>query len=64
MTRRHLQELDTAIADAEAPIQKLNQEHRQQELAMSRKITEAQRTSRDLNMDVDKLETENKAIER
>ncbi|PSR71740.1 hypothetical protein PHLCEN_2v12388 [Hermanssonia centrifuga] len=63
-TSARLKELDTAIADAEAPIQKLNQEHRQQELAMSRKITEAQRTSRDLNMDVDKLETENKAIER
>lgn len=58
------QDLDAKIADAQAPIEKLEREHKELEREMNAKIAQAQKTSQDLNMSADKLESMNKIIER
>ena len=58
------QELDTKIANADAPIQRLEQEHNQTDRELMVQIAKAQRVSQELNMNVDKLEGLNKTIER
>ncbi|KAL1950586.1 hypothetical protein VTO73DRAFT_5710 [Trametes versicolor] len=59
-----LKDLDAKIADAQAPIEKLEREHKELEREMNAKIAQAQKTSQDLNMSADKLESMNKIIER
>ncbi|KAI0822321.1 hypothetical protein BC628DRAFT_691139 [Trametes gibbosa] len=59
-----LKDLDTKIADAQAPIERLEREHKQLERELNGKSTEALKTSQDLNMSADKLESMNKVIER
>ncbi|KAI0345847.1 hypothetical protein BDW22DRAFT_1353452 [Trametopsis cervina] len=59
-----LKDLDARIAEADLPIQKLEQEHSQVDREMTAKIAKAQRASQELNMSVDKLEVLNKTIER
>jgi hypothetical protein len=58
------QELDAKIADAQAPIDRLEQEHQQVQAELNNKIAEAQRLSQDLNMSVDRLDNLNKTVER
>lgn len=48
------------IADAQAPIEKLEREHKELERELNSKITQAQKASQDLNMSADKLESMNK----
>ncbi|KAH9854720.1 hypothetical protein C2E23DRAFT_726150 [Lenzites betulinus] len=59
-----LKDLDAKIADAQVPIEKLEREHKELEREMNDKIAQAQKTSQDLNMSADKLESMNKIIER
>jgi len=59
-----LKELDAKIADAQAPIERLEEEYRATERELSAKIAAAQRASQELNIHVDKLEAANKSIER
>lgn len=59
-----MQELDGKISDAQNPIDRLEQEHHQVQGELSAKVSEAQRTLQDLNMDADKLENVNKSVER
>ncbi|KAH9891681.1 hypothetical protein C8Q73DRAFT_746760 [Cubamyces lactineus] len=59
-----LKDLDVKIAEAQAPIERLEREHREQEREMNAKIAQAQKASQDLNMSADKLESMNKVIER
>jgi DNA repair protein RAD50 len=56
--------LDTKIADAQAPIDRLEQEHQQVQTELNNKIAEAQRLSQALNMSVDRLDNLNKTVER
>ncbi|RPD62360.1 hypothetical protein L227DRAFT_34009 [Lentinus tigrinus ALCF2SS1-6] len=55
-----LKDLDSRIADAQAPIEKLEREHKELERELNAKISQAQQASQDLNMNADKLETMNK----
>ena len=48
------------IADARAPIEKLEREYKEFERELNAKISQAQTASQDLNMYADKLETMNK----
>lgn len=48
------------IADAQAPIEKLEREYKEFERELNAKISQAQTASQDLNMYADKLETMNK----
>ncbi|KAI0771249.1 hypothetical protein BD413DRAFT_604552 [Trametes elegans] len=59
-----LKELDKLIAEAQVPIEKLDREHKELERELNAKISQAQKTSQELNMSADKLESMNKAIER
>ncbi|KAI0702294.1 hypothetical protein BC835DRAFT_1404375 [Cytidiella melzeri] len=59
-----LKDLGTKIAEADVPIQRLEQEHSQADRELTAKIAKAQRASQELNMSVDKLESLNKTIER
>ena len=59
-----MQEVDGQISDAQGPIDRLEQEHHQVQGELSTKVSEAQRTLQDLNMDADKLENINKSVER
>lgn len=59
-----MQELDTKISEAQAPIDALEHEHEQTMMELDAKIREAQRSLQDLNMNVDKLENLNKVVER
>ena len=58
------QELDAKIDTAQGPIDRLEQDHKDVQRELNNKITEAQRLSQDLNMNVDKLDGMNKAVER
>ncbi|RDX42487.1 hypothetical protein OH76DRAFT_1362729 [Lentinus brumalis] len=55
-----LKDLDSLIADAQAPMEKLEREHKELERELNAKISQAQKASQDLNMSADKLETMNK----
>ncbi|KAI0755005.1 hypothetical protein C8Q80DRAFT_404011 [Daedaleopsis nitida] len=55
-----LKDLDAKIGDAQAPIEKLEREHKELERELNAKITQAQKASQDLNMSADKLESMNK----
>ena len=59
-----MQDLSIKIAEADAPIQRLKQEHAQVDREFTGKIAKAQRASQELNMSVDRLEGLNKTIER
>jgi DNA repair protein RAD50 len=56
--------LDAKIEEAKAPIDRLDQDYKQVQSDLNAKITEAQRSSQSLNMNVDRLNTINKAVER
>jgi DNA repair protein RAD50 len=45
-------------------MERLERDHKQAQGQLNAKITEAQRSSQDLNMNVDRLDSINKAIER
>ena len=54
------QDLDAKIADAQAPIEMLEREHKELERELNTRIAQAQKASQDLNMNADKLENVNK----
>jgi DNA repair protein RAD50 len=56
--------LDVRIADAQAPIDRVENEHTQVQSEFNAKIAEAQRAAQDLSMSVDRLDGTNKAVER
>jgi DNA repair protein RAD50 len=56
--------LDAKIEEAKAPIDRLDSDYKQAQSELDAKISGAQRSSQSLNMNVDKLETINKAVER
>lgn len=56
--------MDTKISEAQGPIERLEQEYKQIQAEFNTKIAEAQRSSQELNMSVDKLDSNNKAVER
>ncbi|KAI0699279.1 hypothetical protein C8T65DRAFT_659755 [Cerioporus squamosus] len=55
-----LKDLDSRIADAQVPIEKLERDHKELQRELNAKISQAQKASQDLNMSADKLETMNK----
>ncbi|KAH0832358.1 P-loop containing nucleoside triphosphate hydrolase protein [Lanmaoa asiatica] len=57
-------ELDGKLAEAQAPIERLEQEHQQVQAELNVRITEAQRSTQEMNMSVDKLENINKIVDR
>lgn len=56
--------MDVKLGDAQGPIDRLEQEHHRAQGELTTKVSEAQRTLQDLNMDADKLENINKSVER
>jgi DNA repair protein RAD50 len=56
--------LDAKIIEAQAPIDALEVEHGQTQSELNSKITRAQHASQELNKSVDKLDHNNKAVER
>lgn len=58
------QDLDTKIAEAQHPIEKLEREHKELEREMNANISQAQKASQDLNMNADKLEGQNKWLSK
>jgi DNA repair protein RAD50 len=56
--------MDTKIAEAQVPIDLLDQEHKQRQNEQNSRVAEAQRLVQELNISVDKLDGTNKAIER
>ena len=59
-----LQDLDSKLSEAQAPIDLLEEEHHQAQSELNAKITKAQHAFQELNMNVDKLDSTNKVIER
>jgi DNA repair protein RAD50 len=59
-----LQDLDSQISEAQAPIDQLEEQHQQQQSELNAKITQAQHSFQELSMNVDKLDSTNKVIER
>ncbi|TBU46351.1 hypothetical protein BD309DRAFT_1078711 [Dichomitus squalens] len=59
-----LKDLDTKIAEAQEPIEKLEREHKELERELNAKILQAQKASQELNMGADKLESQNKWLYR
>ncbi|KAF9219190.1 hypothetical protein BS17DRAFT_718386 [Gyrodon lividus] len=59
-----LKELDGKLADAQAPIERLEQEHQQTQSELNARIAEAQGASQEMNMSVDKLDNINKVVDR
>ena len=59
-----VQELDTKISEAQAPIDALEHDHEQAMVELDAQIREAQRSLQDLNMNIDKLDNLNKIVER
>ena len=64
MTKVLPQDLEAKIEKAKAPIDRLDRDYKQAQHELNAKITEAQRSSQELNMNVDRLESINKAVER
>lgn len=50
--------------EAQAPIQRLEQEHQQAQAELNVKVAEAQRSTQEMNMSVDKLDNTNKVVDR
>jgi DNA repair protein RAD50 len=59
-----MQELDTKISEAQAPMDALEHEHEQAMVELDAKIREGQRSLQDLNMNIDKLDNLSKVVER
>jgi DNA repair protein RAD50 len=59
-----LQELDVKLAEARAPIERLEQEYQQAQSELNARIAEAQSSSQGMNMSVDKLDNINKIVDR
>ncbi|KAL4080977.1 P-loop containing nucleoside triphosphate hydrolase protein [Scleroderma citrinum] len=59
-----LKDLDGKLAEALAPIEHLEQEHQQAQGELNLKIAEAQMSSQELNMSVDKLDNISKVVDR
>jgi len=59
-----MQELDTKISEAQAPMDALEHEHEQAMLELDAQIREGQRSLQDLNMNIDKLDNLSKVVER
>lgn len=64
MHGRYGQDLETKIAEAQEPIEKLEREHKELERELSARISQAQKASQDLNMSTDKLESQNKWLNK
>ena len=59
-----MQDLDVKIADIEAVLTRLDQEHYAADQELSTRITSAQRSSEEITRNVDKLSGFNRTIER
>ncbi|CAL1713176.1 unnamed protein product [Somion occarium] len=59
-----LKDLDVQISSAQEPIQRLQREHQEIEKDWNDKLSRAQRSSQELNISMDKLESMNKQVER
>ncbi|KAI6005382.1 P-loop containing nucleoside triphosphate hydrolase protein [Pisolithus marmoratus] len=59
-----LRELDGKLAEAQAPIGRLEQEHQQVQNELNTRVAEVQRSSQELNMSVDKLDSINRVVDR
>ncbi|KAF8552026.1 hypothetical protein OG21DRAFT_1486552 [Imleria badia] len=59
-----LKELDGKLAEAQAPIQRLEQEHQRVQAELNVRMAEAQRSTQEMNMSVDKLDNINKVVDR
>lgn len=59
-----IQELDAKIAEAQAPIQRVEQEFEQVKKESAEKLAQAQRLSQELNISVDKYENMSKRVDR
>ncbi|KAF8836218.1 hypothetical protein BDN67DRAFT_974411 [Paxillus ammoniavirescens] len=59
-----LKELDVKLAEARAPIERLEQEYQQAQSELNARIAEAQSSSQGMNMSVDKLDNINKIVDR
>ncbi|KAG9308463.1 P-loop containing nucleoside triphosphate hydrolase protein [Chiua virens] len=59
-----LKELDAKLAEAQAPIERLEQEHQHVQAELNTKLAEAQRSTQEMNMSVDKLDNINKVVDR
>ena len=57
-------DLDALIAEAQVPIQRMEEEYAKAKKEWTEKINQAQRASQTLNMSVDKLEVLGKRVER
>lgn len=58
------QEFDAKISEAQAPIERLEQEHRSTQDRFTKEISEAQEVSGELNRSFDRLDAINKTVER
>ncbi|KAI9566180.1 P-loop containing nucleoside triphosphate hydrolase protein [Boletus coccyginus] len=59
-----LKELDGKLAEAQAPIQRLEQEHQEVQAELNARTAKAQRSTQEMNMSVDKLDNINKIVDR
>lgn len=59
-----LRELDVKLAEAQAPIGRLEQEYQQVQNDLNIRVAEVQRSSQELNMSVDKLDGINRIVDR
>lgn len=59
-----MKELDAKIVEAQGPMDRLEQQHKQAQTELNAKISEAQSSLQEVNMEADKLDSVNKAIER
>ncbi|KAG9312669.1 hypothetical protein JVU11DRAFT_7085 [Chiua virens] len=57
-------ELDAKLAEAQAPIERLEQEYQHVQTEPNPKLVEAQRSTQEMNMSVDKLDNINKVVDR
>ncbi|KAH9947593.1 P-loop containing nucleoside triphosphate hydrolase protein [Amylocystis lapponica] len=59
-----MKDLDVKIAEAQGPIERLEQEYQTVQRELNAKIAQAQQTSQELNISTDKLDNMNKVVER
>jgi DNA repair protein RAD50 len=56
--------VDAKLADAQAPIDRLEEEHRAAKSHLESQFTQAQELAQSITRDHDKLEADNRAIEK
>jgi DNA repair protein RAD50 len=59
-----VQEVDSNVAEAQIPIEQLEKDYRKIKSDLDARYSRSQELSQLINRDVDKLETENRAIEK